>query len=400
MKAFRTLSSNYSWALDELDWPVTSEVGPGLSGVIASATRVSWLDPSSGTLEYRGVPIERLAGMHSYEEIAHLLITGNEPADDEAAFSTFRDNLRASRELPEDVIALIRAMDPGIHPTRMLRAGVSALGCHEMTVEDDLSGDRHWRELRIIAQIAALVAQIAAHRTGRGPVLFHANYDIAHEMLRALQDRDPDPEDVHSLDLLWVLFADHGLDAPTFTSMVVASTLADPYYNVVAGLSALRGDKLGGAGETVLEQILGLEDPEAARLWVASTIASGGRIGGFGHRLYHMPDPRVVILRKEVAAQARRKGTPELFDIARAVEDEALRQLAPRGVHVNINFYAALLFHLIGADKPMLPCLYMVGRMAGLMARVHEELENPRLYRPLDRYVGHPIRRITRGAEK
>jgi citrate synthase len=373
---------------------VTSEVGPGLAGVIATGTRVSWLDPSSGTLEYRGVPIERLAGLHSFEEIAHLLITGREAGEDGDAFAAFRHRLRASRILPEDVVRLIRSLDPEVHPTILLRAGVSALGCHEMTHEDDLSGERHWHELRVIAQVAALVAHISRHRAGRSPAGFDPDHDLAHELLRAMQGRDPEPEDVNALDLLWVLFADHGLDAPTFTSMVVASTLADPYYNVVAGLSALRGGKLGGAGERVLGQILALDSPEDARRWVASTIASGERIAGFGHRLYHIQDPRVVLLRKEVAARARQKGVPELFDIARAVEDEGLRHLAPRGIHVNINFYAALLFHLIGADGPLLPCLYMVGRMAGLMARVREALENPRLYRPLDRYVGPPERHI------
>lgn len=394
MNAYRTLSSNFAWAVDRLDWPVTSEVGSGLSGVIATATRVSWLDPSSGTLEYRGVPIERLAGMHPFEEIAHLLITGRQAKDDRSAYELFLNQLRSSRKLPEDVISLVRSLDPGTHPTRILRTGVSALGCHEMTKEDELSGERHWRELRIIAQVAALVAQIARHRAGLSVMDFRPENDLAFELLRAIQDREPDPKDVYALDLLWTLFADHGLDAPTFTSMVVASTLADPYYNVVAGLSALQGHKLGGAGENVLKQILALASPEDARLWVASTIANGGKIAGFGHRLYRMPDPRVVLLRKEVAVQARRKGVAELFDIARAVEDEALRHLAPRGVHVNINFYAALLFHLLGADGPLLPCLYMVGRMAGLMARVREALENPRLYRPLDRYVGNPERRF------
>ncbi len=399
MKAYRTLSSNFSWALNDIQWPITSEVGPGLSGVIATGTRVSWLDPSSGTLEYRGVPIERLAGMHSFEEIAHLLITGNQAQDDSDGFAAFRDQLRGSRRLPEDVIRLIRSLDREIHPTRILRAGVSALGCHEMTHEDDLSGERHWRELRIIAQVAALVAQIARHRAGLSPALFHSEHDLAYELLHAMQNREPDSEDVYSLNLLWVLFADHGLDAPTFTSMVVASTLADPYYNVVAGLSALRGYKLGGAGENVLKQILALDSPEDARVWVASSLAAGERIAGFGHRLYHIQDPRVVLLRKEVAAQARRKGKSELFDIARAVEDEGLRHLASRGVHVNINFYAALLFHLLGVDGPLLPCMYMVGRMAGLMARVREALENPRLYRPLDRYVGHPERHAAREGE-
>lgn len=400
MAQHRTLTSNFPWAVDSLDWPVTSEVGPGLAGVIATSSQVSWLDPSSGTLEYRGVPIERLAGDLSFEEVAHLLISGRHPREDEHGFATFRDSLRASRRLPADVLALIRSLDPAIHPTRLLRAGVSALGCHEMTAADDLSGAKQWRDLRLLAQVAALVGQVARHRLGLPAIEHDVDRSLAHCTLRALRDEDPDPRDVASLDLLWVLYADHGLDAPTFTSMVVASTLADPYYNVVAGLSALRGKHLGGAGERVLEQILPLETPEAARLWVAETIARGGRIAGFGHRLYHMPDPRVVLLRKEFARQARRHGRGTLFDVARAVEDEALRQLAPKGIHININFYAALLFHLLGADGPLIPCLYAIGRTSGATARVTEMLHNPRLFRPLDRYRGHPERPVPSREER
>lgn len=396
MPTYRTLTSNFPWALDRLEWPVTSEVGPGLAGVIATGTRVSWLDPSSGALAYRGIPIERIAGEYEFEEAAHLLITGRRPAEDRDAFNAFRDRLRRSRDLPPDAVALVRSLHREVHPTRMLRAGVSALGCHEMTAEDELSGARHWRELRIIAQVAALVGEIARHRNNRPKHMFETGHSLAHCTLRALRDDEPDTRDVRTLDLLWVLYADHGLDAPTFTSMVVASCLADPYYNIVAGLSALRGPLLGGAGERVLEQVLPLRTPEQARLRVAEILASGGRLAGFGHRLYHIPDPRVVVLRKELAAQARRRNRAELFDIARAVEDEALRQLAPKGIHVNINFYAALLFHLLGADGPLIPCLYAVGRMAGLLARVHEALENPRLFRPLDRYVGHRERSLPR----
>jgi citrate synthase len=138
----------------------------------------------------------------------------------------------------------------------------------------------------------------------------------------------------------------------------------------------------------VLDQLLGFDNSEHARQWVQSTMRSGERIAGFGHRHYRMPDPRVVILRKEVAAVARRQGREELFAIARAVEDEATRQLAPRGIHININFYAALLFHLLGADGPLIPCLFAVARMAGLVALVRESLDQIRLFRPLSRYVG------------
>jgi citrate synthase len=388
MTKLPTLSSAFDWRASHLEWPVTTDVGPGLAGVVATETRVMWLDPSSGELAYRGVPIEALASSPDFEATAHLLIAGRSPTEDPEGLADFRHQVRSSRNLPSDVVDLVRSLDPATHPTRILRAGVSALGCHELSVDDDLEGSRQWRELRVVGQVASLVGEICRYRQGLEPRTPEDGCSLAEGVLAALNDRRPEPDEIQALDLLWVLYAAHGLDAPTFTSMVVASCLADPYYNIVAGLSALRGPKTGGASESVLDQLLALDSPGAAEAWVRSTIDSGGAIAGFGHRAYHMPDPRVVILRKEVAAMARRHGRSELFEIARAVESAATRELAPKGVFINVNFYGALLFHLLGAAPPLAPCLIAVGRMAGMAALVSEALDTIRLYRPLSRYVG------------
>jgi citrate synthase len=391
----KTLSPGFDWRTAKIDWPVTTDVGPGLAGVVAAETRVMWLDPSSGQLAYRGVPVDSFANRADFEEVAHLLITGKGSGDDPKGLADFRRQVRSSRNLPHDVIELIRALDPDTHPTRMLRAGVSAVGCHELTVDDDLSGERLWRELRVVGQTAALVGEICRHRAGLQPCEPEPGCSLAGGVLAALNDRPPTADEVRALDLLWVLYAAHGLDPPTFTSMIVASCIADPYYNIVAGLSGLRGPKTGGAAETVLDQLLPLEDPMEAEAWVAETLADGGVIAGFGHHAYRMPDPRVVVLRKEVASMARTHGRAELFEIARAVEVAATSALTPRGVYINVNFYGALLFHLLGAEPPLVPCLVAIGRMAGTAALVREALDGIRLYRPLSRYVGVAERRLS-----
>jgi citrate synthase len=391
---YPTLSASFDWRATDLAWPLTTEVGPGLTGVIATTTRVMWLDPASGALAYRGLPIEDLAGSRSFEEVAFLLITGADPETDADAYLRFRDRMRSSRALPRDVVGLIRDLDPGIHPTRRLRAGVSALGCHELSVDDELTGERHWRELRIVGQVAALTALVANPNAATSPFAHDDATSLAAGVLAALGDAPPTADDIALLDLLWVLYAAHGLDAPTLTSMIVASTLADPYFNVVAGLSALRGPRQGGAGEAVLAQLARVADAAEADRLVATELAAGRVIAGFGHRSYRMPDPRVAILRRELAVLARRRGRPEVFEHARALEDAAAEALAPRGVHVNINFYAAPIFALLGADPGSVPCLLAVGRMAGLVALVREAIDTIRLVRPLDRYVGPAERRL------
>jgi len=392
-----TLSPSFDWRAEKIEWPATTDVGRGLSGVIATTTQVMWLDPAGGSLTYRGFPVEALAAHNSFEEVASLLITGSMPERDPTGYSAFQNQLRSSRTLPSDVIGLIRDLDPGTHPTRLLRAGISALGCHELSIDDDLSGDRHWRELRIVGQVAALVGEVAAYRSGRASPDFGPSDSLAESVLIGLNGRRPDPADTRVLDLLLVLYAAHGLDAPTLTSMVVASCLADPYFNVVAGLSALRGPHQGGASESVLRQLSALNQHSSADHMVRRIIDDGRLIAGFGHRSYRMPDPRVAILRRELAVLANRRARPDVFESALAIEAAAEAVLTPRGIHVNINFYAAPLFHLLGADAALGPCLFAVGRTAGLVALVREAMDTIRLVRPLSRYVG-PSERILPGA--
>jgi citrate synthase len=219
-------------------------------------------------------------------------------------------------------------------------------------------------------------------------------------VLTALLGRDPEAGETRALDLALVMYAAHGLDAPTFTSMIVASCLADPYANVVAGLSSLCGPRTGGATEEVLEKVLPLTGVDDARSWVDAALARGERIAGFGHRTLTMPDPRVVVLRKALARLARGSGRRALFESVRGVEAAATRTLAGKGVHVNLNLYGGPVLHLLGAEPAEAPILVAAARMAGLVAFVREALETIRLFRPLAAYRGEPQRGVRPGARE
>ncbi len=196
-----TLGHGFDWCAPTLQWPVTTDVGPGLSGVIAASTRVMWLDPSSGHLAYRGVPIEVLAHRPDFEQTAYLLITGQTADKGPEAFENFRRNLRSSRGLPQNVLDLIADFPPSVHPTRILRAGVSTVGCHELDVDDDIEGRSQWSELRIVGQVASLVSHIVDHRRGRTTSTIDPNASLADSVLQALVGRDPSEAERRALIL-------------------------------------------------------------------------------------------------------------------------------------------------------------------------------------------------------
>ncbi|MBD3335011.1 MAG: hypothetical protein GF355_05805 [Candidatus Eisenbacteria bacterium] len=377
---------------DPLRWPLTGRVGPGLDGAVATATRVSSVDGAAGALAYRGIPIESLAGAVTFEDAAGLLIEDLGPDAAPQRRERWRRRLRASRMLPAGVESILHSLPRETHPMRLLRAGVSALGCFELTPGDDIGGARQWSDYRIVGQVASLAAAVARHQQGAPARTASPDQSLAESLLDALGGGSPDQETVAALDLCLVVCADQGMDAPTFTSMVVGSCRADPYYNVVAGLSALSGPRVGGAAEAVLRLLLEQSDPDEAKGAVQRIVERGERVPGFGHRVYRTLDPRVPILRERAKSLAVHTGKRSFLEIALAFEDEASRQLAPRGIKANVNLYAAVVLHLLGAEPALVPCVISAGRVAGLVARVREYLEANRLFRPEENYVGPPER--------
>ncbi len=385
---YNTLSQPYSWRENSLEWPLTSETGPGLSGVIACETGISWIDVAKGELYYRGINIRDLAGHCSFEEIAFLLITGNKPAENRAEYKTFLEQVYGARILPEPVVEIVKGLPPDAHPTRLLRAGVSALGCYAMTPGEEYRDQHMWNDFAVIGQVAQLVTIIINLKRDAFTFDYGAEVSLSYNLLLNILWRTPDEDEVRLLNLGWMLYADHGLDAPTFTGMIVGSTLADPYYNIVAGLSALRGPKLGGTGEQVLKQLLAFRDENVACAWARGMLSMKWKIPGFGHRMYATEDPRVQILKRELRKYAASIGEEEVLDVAEAVEKVVSEQLAPKGIFVNINYYAAILFHLLGVEPELVPCMYAIGRMAGVIARLREYATHNRLFRPDEEYMG------------
>lgn len=389
---FDSLDKDFNWRCRKVEWPVTTVTSQGLSGVVACETKVAWINPDTGNFSYRGIPIQELAGNTTFEEVAYLLVEGEHWKRRPEEFRSFCNTMHSVRQMPVEVLRILSSQPVNTHPTRLLRAAVSALGCYEMLQYEHHEESKYWEGVWIISQVAALVGHIARYRKGLKPQITDYRQSLARDMLYMILNEKPAKEQERLLNLLWVLYADHGLDAPTFTGMVVGCTRADPYYNMVAGLSALRGPLVGGAVERVIQMLVGLRDANVAKAWTEGMIAKGFRIPGFGHRVYHQPDPRVVILREFLPKYAKTAEQKLLLEVSTTIEETASAYLNPKGIYVNINYYSALLFHYLGVEPEMVTCFYAIGRMAGLVARVREYLNNNRLFRPRERYTGRKER--------
>ena len=123
---FDSLSRDFNWRAKQVAWPVTTVTSQGLSGVIACETKVAWADTKTGDLYYRGIPVKELADKATFEEVAYLLVEGKNWKGHPTEFQRFCDRLHSVRQMPPEVLQIIASQPPDTHPTRLLRAAVSA----------------------------------------------------------------------------------------------------------------------------------------------------------------------------------------------------------------------------------------------------------------------------------
>jgi len=265
---------------------------------------------------------------------------------------------------------------------RMAREAESRIG------QEDTSGPE--TSYQLIAGLATVCAAIERIRAGRMPIDPDPELGHAANFLYMMTGHRPDPREARILDIALILHADHGMNASTFATMVVASTLSDIYFSVGAGVAALNGPLHGGANEQVLYTLAEIGSPDAVPRWYEQARSEKRKIPGFGHRVYNTYDPRARVLRPlvEHLAKANEDIMP-LFRTAKALEAEAVKRLGLRkGVFPNVDFYSGLVYRALGIPPDMFTPTFAVSRVAGWTARVLEYLESNRIFRPRAVYVG------------
>ena len=374
------------------------EYVPGLAGVPAVQSRISYIDGFKGLLAYRGIPIEQLASHSNFPETAYLLIFGKLPTESELA--RWNERLTQHRSLKYQVRDVIKALPGGGHPMKALQAGTAVLGMFYPAEEDAVYSSKGpavdspvtaVQEAAIVRLIAKLPTLVAAfHRTRRGddPIDPRDDLDGASNFLWMLSGREPDPLAAQVLDTCLILHAEHTINASTFSALVTAATLADPYCVVSSAVGALAGSLHGGANERVLAMLREIGSIDRVLPYIDQKLAAGQKIMGFGHRVYKTKDPRATILQELVERLFAKLGTTPLYDIALQVERVVSERLSERGIYPNVDFYSGIVYDKMGIPTDLFTPIFAISRVSGWLAHWVEQLEDNKLFRPTQIYVG------------
>jgi citrate synthase len=348
---------------------------PGLEGVIAGETALSKVDGANGRLIYRGYRIGDLVQHGTYPAVANLLWTGDWVAS----------HRLPTAPVPEAVVATLRALPRDAKPMDALRTAVSAWGATQKlpwppTVEQARA---------LTAFSPSALAAFARIRAGKDPIEPDPALDLAEGFLYQLKGERPDAGTTRALDAYFIVGAEHGFNASTFTARVITSTMSDIASAVAGAIGTMKGPLHGGAPSEVVDQLAKMGSVEHAEEWLRDALDRGERLMGFGHRVYRAYDPRAAALRT-VAEGMEHK--PDWLELAIQVEDMALRLLAERHperpLKTNVEFYAAPVLQGVGLTPDLFPATFSLARHAGWTAHVLEQAAANRLIRPDVRYIG------------
>ena len=364
----------------------TPKIDRGLDDVYVKETSICFIDGQRGRLLYRGYDIRDLAAHSTFEEAVFLLLQGHLP--NRAELERTRADLAAARTLPPSVLRLLRSMPEHAPPMDVLRTAVSYMSGFDPEREDSTRAANTRKAMRLIAQLATIVATYERIRKGQRLLRPDPKLGHAEDFLRMITGKRPATDRARIMDVALVLYADHGMNASTFAATVAASTLADLHSTIVTAIATLKGPLHGGAIEAALNAIETIARPEAAEDYVMNALRNKEKVFGFGHRVYKTYDPRALILKEYARRLAEMQGDDTYFRIATTIEETVVRELASKRVFPNVDFYSGLVFHSLGIPTDLFTPAFALSRVSGWTAHVLEYWEDNRLLRPLDWYNG------------
>lgn len=382
---------------------ITLDESYGNTGSCKSA--ITYIDGDKGILQYRGYPIEELAEKSSFLEVSHLLLHGELPSSDE--LHKLRESLKRHTLIHEDMLRFFDAFPPDAHPMAILSSVTSGLSTyyHDANKVTDKQAVALTTQ-RLLAKLPTIVA--FAYRKSRGlPFMYPDNtLDYSANFLRMMfgyptEPYKVDPELARTMDVLFILHADHEQNCSTSTVRLAGSSHANLYASITAGICALWGPRHGGANQMVLEMLRDIQnDGGDVKKFVGKVKDknSGVKLMGFGHRVYKNFDPRAKILKAHCDKVLAKMGIHDpLLDIARNLEEAALSDsyFVDRKLYPNVDFYSGIIYKALGFPVNMFTALFALGRLPGWIAQWKEMMEHDtRIGRPRQLYTGATKRAV------
>jgi citrate synthase len=371
---------------------MADEIAKGLEGVLVAESKLSDIDGDAGRLVYRGYDIEDLAEYAAYEEVLYLLWYGHLPTRSE--LSEFAASMATERAIDDRVVEAIRLLvDADEEPMTALRTGVSMLSAFEAEPDadpNDIEAARR-KARRITAAMPTVLAAFDRLRAGADPIAPNEDLGHAANFLYMLTGEEPGDVAAETFDMALTLHADHGLNASTFTAMTVASTLADMYASITAGIGALSGPLHGGANQDVMETLVEIDDSDMGPIeWVRTARAEDRRIPGWGHRVYNVTDPRARILKRKAEELGEASGDRKWYSYTSEIERYLSEEvgLTEKDIAPNVDFYSGSVYYQMGIPIDLYTPIFAISRVGGWVAHVLEYQSDNRLIRPRGRYVG------------
>ncbi len=368
---------------------------PGLAGIPATESAISSIDGEKGILAYRGYSIKDLAQKASFEEVAMLLRDGELPNANK--LEKFQCVLHKRYEVKRNIRQMMWALPATGHPMDVLQTAIAAMATFYpgAGAKDPNSAFTQSALTKIIANMSTLVAMWARISAGYDPIPPSKNMSYAKNFLYMSFGEEPDDDIVQLFDACLILHAEHTINASTFSAMVTASTLANPFASISAAVGTLAGSLHGGANEDVLKMLDEIGDAKNVRGYIENRLQNKQVIMGMGHREYRVKDPRATILQEMIENYIKKSGInlSKRFDTALEVERVCEELLSDKGVYPNVDFYSGILYsEIFKIPKEHFTPIFAMARSAGWAAHWHEQVGHNRIFRPTQIYVGHNFR--------
>ncbi|RDW20016.1 citrate synthase 3 [Oceanobacillus arenosus] len=357
---------------------------PGLEGVIASETAISFLDTVQEKIIIKGQDLIALSKSNDYLDVVNLLLEGELPSSSEKA--VLEDKLKKDYDLPDAVIELLKLLPKQTHPMDAQRTGISMLAGYDDNLDDRSPSANKHRAFQILGKLPTLT--VNSYRVLQGQEIVAPKPDLSYSanFLSMITGKLPTELETKTFDQLLLLYSEHEMPNSTFTARVIASTQSDIYGALTGAVASLKGNLHGGANEAVMHMLNEAKSVAEFEELMLKKLQKKEKIMGFGHRVYMKKmDPRALIVKDALKELSAKTGDNQLLEMCEA--GERLME-SEKGLYPNLDYYAAPVYWMLGIPIPLYTPIFFSARAAGLCAHVIEQHENNRIFRPRVNYIG------------